>query len=420
LSEQVPQQNKHQSFAPAAFNPPSQKLPPKLDQASSRVQLSENVPHQQTPRNHAPPGFKASTQDQLPDFLQESPVSARTSNSPQPSPVKRDTEVLIHVVGLEPTLVVATDENIAHFNFAEFPVLKPAKNGPASSLPSPNDLLGEDPFSANPHFFQSYYVPEAEALQRVNEVATRRFYSTMNQKAPKTNLPRNTSNQKASRSHLYATRLEAPSLPCARGPSPSTAAQVIDPTPEFIADINKSFYELLQGLRGFQGETAVQAEFGRILMKRIPRKAIALGNSEASFGHTAALELLENANGLPPIAIFSKILTAIPADISYLLEMKDCQEQSLWNHNQCDCSIFYEILCVDGRSGRLQPFTIEIDGETLEARAKTRRDFGGINVHGIKRHWDFRISATGIEATENVDPAHTEFAEEVKKTLHIP
>ena len=315
--------------------------------------------------------------------------------------------------------MVATDENIAHFSFAQFPVLRPARNDAASFPPPPKDLLSDDQCCTSPHPFQSYPVPKAEALQPVDEVGTRRFHSTMNKKAPKPNSSKKGPNQKASGSYSLGG-LELPSPSCTPRPSPTIATSAVDPTAEFVAAVNNSFHELVQRLRGFQGEVTVEAEFGRILMKRIPRKGIALGDSEASLDSATALGLLENAIGVQPIAVFTKILTVLPADISYLVEMRDRQGQAIWDKNQCGWSVSYEMLCVDSRSGRLQPFTIEIDGEKLEARAKTRRGLGEINVHGIKRHWDFRISATGIETTENVDAAHTEFAEVVKKTLHIP
>jgi hypothetical protein len=292
---------------------------------------------------------------------------------------------------------------------------------PALSTSSPSTATfsqPNDPFGSPPRALANYPVLQLECQQRVDEVATRTFHSTMNQKAPK---PSQKSQKKSSKSVSIAERLGFSDSPLPRASPRSVCAPIIDPTPSFIRDINKSFYELLEGLRGFRGEVNVQADLGRILLKGIPRKLITRGDSEASFDIEYAMDVLGNTNTSPPMAIFTKVLSLLPADISYLVEMKDRRGHAMWEQNQSSWDVTYEILCVDHRPGRSRPFTVEIDGEKLNgAIVKTRREFGVINVHGVKRHWDFRIVATGIHPSEDVDPAYREFAEAVKNSLHIP
>lgn len=304
------------------------------------------------------------------------------------------------------------DENIS---MLDIPVLQPIRNVSAPSSPLMVDLLSDYLFDSPPRVFAGYPVPQRETMQSVDGVVTNTFRSTMNQKAPKPNR-----RPKGTKSH-FSAKLELPSPPRVRQPVPSIHVPVIDPIPEFIGNIDMSFGELLQGLRSFQGELNIQAEFGRILLKGVPRKYITRGESEASIEPGSALGLLENSNGVLPMPVFTKVLTTLPPDISYLVEMKDRHGNIIWEQQQSGWDVFYEILCVDCRTTRHRPFTIEIDGEKLDTVAvKIRREFGAINVHGVKRQWDFRIAATGVEDSENADPAYTELAKAVKSSLYIP
>jgi hypothetical protein len=296
------------------------------------------------------------------------------------------------------------DEDIAVLNV---PILQP--------IPKENGLLFDDSFSILTRVVSGHFAPR-EAMQSVDEVASRTFHSTMNQKAPK---PSRKSNTKGSIIYSLAGRLERPSLPPVRHTVPITTPPTIDPTPQFIASIALSFDEILQGLPGFKGELKVQAEFGRILLKAVPPKQITRGESERSIEPEDALEILENLDA-PTLGVFTKLLTVLPADMTYLIEMKDSIGNLIWNQNQSSWNVFYEILCVDTRPSKRRPFTIEIDGEKLSCQAKTRRDFGAINVHGVKRHWDFQISATGTDAEDDTDSEYRNFAKTVMDSLHIP
>jgi hypothetical protein len=280
----------------------------------------------------------------------------------------------------------------------------------------PAQSIFDDPFGSPPRLLLNY--PVLEATQRVDEVRTRTFYSTMNQKMGKPS--KNSTTQASSRRNPFAGRLEPPGPP-PRQPVPKIPENDLEPTPQFISGIKLRFGELLQGLRGFRGELNLQAEFGRLLLKDIPHRFIARENSERSMEPEVALAILEDPKA-PSQAVFTKLLTVLPADITYLVEMKDRKGDFIWKQAQDQqiWAIFYEILCVDYRQRRPGAFTIEIDGENFSYKVKIRRDFGAINVHGVKRRWDFRVSATGIEGTDETDPAYEEFAKVLMDSLHIP
>jgi hypothetical protein len=202
---------------------------------------------------------------------------------------------------------------------------------------------------------------------------------------------------------------------------PERLQAVIDPLPAFMGILDVNFDELVRGVREFQGEVIVQAEFGRLLAKRIHSRFITRQGNESSHVPKELLGILEPPTGAAPSVFFTKVLTTLPADITYLVEIKDRRGDRMWKHQQSSSDVLYEILCLDRRQARHHPFTVEVDGDKLNlgARAKTRRKMGSINVHGIKRHWDFRIAATGVATLEDTDPAYAGLANAVSRTLNI-
>lgn len=284
----------------------------------------------------------------------------------------------------------------------------------AASSPPSAGALGDDPFGSPTRPLLRFPVLPREAMQAVDEVATRTFHSTMKHRAPK---PTHKSKTSGSKTFSHAGRLEQPSPPSSKQPVPNHLTNVNDQTCQFIADLKANFVELLRGLRGFQGELNIQADFGRILLK-VAQKHITGADSEQSMAPHMALEILEAPYAAP--TVFTKILTVLPADMSALIEMKDCSGAYLWKQVRTSWDVLYEFLCVDTRTRKHRPFTIEIDGERLSCQAKTRLHLGAINVHGVKRHWDFRVSATGVHTESDIDPIYGEFAKIVRDSLHIP
>jgi len=290
------------------------------------------------------------------------------------------------------------DENIADFNL-NFPVVSPGQRPSISISPVQPQYTQSNPSA------QTAQTPLIEYLQTSDEISSRLFQLTMNQRAAKKQEP----SSKVSKPFTFASRLEAP--PPVPRQEPSPKALVVDPTPEFTTEIKGSLTRLATQLRGFQGEIVIQADFGRHLLKQINRGLIASsGESEHSVPVVACQIALETS-----ASVFTKVLTDVSADMSYLVALKNDNGLSMWKPSNPRWSVVYEIHSTD-RSGR--PFMVEINGEKFEHRVTSKRDLGAINIHSLKRHWDVKVSATGIEVTEN--PELLEFAQAIMKSLYIP
>jgi len=311
-----------------------------------------------------------------------------------------------------------------------FPSLQPLRTSSQSSLISelplsPTSGSGSTeypssmaPSSSRTQYPQLTHQSRAEMLQGTSEPSTRNFHTTMNQKAPKPN-------QKGQKIGQFADRLGLPALPppAALQSQASTQTPVIDPIPEFLAQINDSFEELMKGVQGFPGEVVVHAELGRILLSGIPPKFVASeDNLEGYSPNDLSGLLLSNPEraGNPSTTYFTNVLTRLPADIKYLADMKNDAAQLMWEQIPSARSVIYEISCYNNKLPGWNPFTIEIDEATFRARVKTKYQFGTINVHGTRRHWDFRIAAFGFGDDNINEQLYGEFANAIQSSLYIP
>lgn len=196
-----------------------------------------------------------------------------------------------------------------------------------------------------------------------------------------------------------------------------------DPTPAFFKEINSSFSKLVTGLQGFPGEVVIRAELGRIILRKANRRFIAVEDDPESFPSQELLnQLLPNPQktGKPVRTLFTNVLTTLPTDIDYIVDMKNRAGELMWEQNTKDLSITYEISCHSERVLPWSRFSIEIDGDTFDMRIKTRYNFGSINVHGTQRHWDFRIVAFGFGDNELNEGLYGDFARAIQRSLHIP
>ena len=269
---------------------------------------------------------------------------------------------------------------------------------------------------------------ESEVQQKSSEVSTRKFHYTMNQKAPKPSNKALKSIPKGIKSNTYAGRLELPSPPKPQPrrsagsevPHVETPVTAVDPLPQFRQEINSGFDEMMKGIRGFRGQVVVQAELGRFILKRIGRRYLSLKEDESSEDPETIQNVLQNG----PFTFFTNIVTIIPAEIHYLIDMKDSAGAEMWEKSPSSWTVFYEFLCRDMQSlteyGSYNPFMVDIDAETFVAQVKQRHHFGTINVHGTKRHWDFRLAAFGLESNESTEGLYGDFATALQLSLYIP
>jgi len=119
--------------------------------------------------------------------------------------------------------------------------------------------------------------------QPTNEV--RHYHNTMSQKASKPQKSRNFKPQQ------FKAKLPLPSPPRNCQPKPQDTPKSIDPLPSFIKDMNVAFQGLISnhGLRALRGRLAVRLEFGRILIRSVnPRVIAVLQEFEKALDHIQA------------------------------------------------------------------------------------------------------------------------------------
>ena len=249
--------------------------------------------------------------------------------------------------------------------------------------------------------------PGLENMQALSEVQTRTFHNTMNQRAPK------------SKHNPYAGRLPGPPAnPTRAGFASANNTTVIDPLPEFIQDLEEDFQYLMQPTQGFRGRVQVQAEFGRILLNSIPRKHITpKGATDCTKSSEQLQSLLDSAD----FTSFTNVLTTSPGEMPYLLNLTDGKGQKLWEKEKPDWSVEYEFCFVDRLATHENSrFRVVIDAESFATRIEKSRPLDNIYIHGICRHWDIKISATGIESGRQLEEKYGDLAKAVKASLHVP
>jgi hypothetical protein len=250
---------------------------------------------------------------------------------------------------------------------------------------------------------------QPETLQAVSEVETRTFRKTMSRKAPKRS--------------PFAGRLPLSDPPRPRQGAKEVKAPIntpAEPLPEFRSDLAISFEKMMDGIRGFRGQVIVQAEFGRILLRRLPKKIVSTKEADHSLEPEHLRTLLPRTLNGPkgPMVFFTNVLTSVPAEMDFLVDMKDRDGQAMWVGKRASWTVMYEFLVTDMKTAR--PFTIEMDAESFVTQMKIRHGLGGIYVHGIKRHWDFQLAAVGFEVGKNVDQSYRDLSDAINRTLFIP
>ena len=231
-------------------------------------------------------------------------------------------------------------------------------------------------------------------------------------------------NSEAVKGNPFHGRLPLPSppRPARRAPQPQLVNNPADPLPEFILQVHSELEALVNPLRGHRGEIKLRVEFGRIILKDFPRKAVSIGNSVKLHSAEELLQILEPADG-GPLTFFSNVLTTLPSDTHFIMDMKDRLGQNVWNTEArpVTCRVIYEFIC--HRRGVLVylPVSLEVHGDTGggQRRIRQKREYGQINIHGTKRQWDFRIAAAGYETEENIDPLYKLLGEEISGSLYV-
>lgn len=216
-----------------------------------------------------------------------------------------------------------------------------------------------------------------------DEPSTRIFHHTMRQKAPA-----------ISKANFF------------KG-APST----INPSHECLESVERRLGQILSQMRSYGGNLTLKAELGRFMI---------LKNMDGHFIYNP-----ENYNSVDihqaEIALsaartdFTKLVTMLPAEAQFVLEMKDDRGQRMWKDQPTVWpQLRYVFSCRDKTSNTW--FTIEMDGESHSVEVKSESyTFGIVNVHGTLRNWDFRIIGQGSESSE-----HEDWVKEFVTSISIP
>jgi len=232
-----------------------------------------------------------------------------------------------------------------------------------------------------------------ESQQQVSEPSTREYRKTMDQKAPKPN--------------GRSGKLPLPSPPRQKL-KPVLSRQLF----QELRQANPDFNDMLEAVKGFQGEIRIQAYFGRILLRNVPNQFVAKKDSDRSYNRDwLSQKILPNAT-----TTFTTIVTTIPQDAHYLVDLEclDGTGERLWEAKPFEWSVFYEFRY--SLRGTNKSFTIEMDGETTSTRTFTPADLGRIYVNGTRRHFDVRL---GVDGCIDVSGQHAELVDSIKHSLFI-
>lgn len=234
-----------------------------------------------------------------------------------------------------------------------------------------------------------------ENLQIKTEVDTREFHSTMGQKSPK---------------GRWEGDVFIPT------PPPT------DLTKRFVDQLQASVFQTLGSMRNWQGEVEFKAQFGRIWVNRYNHKQFA--SDSAHMPWTDVDKLLKKLHEIDmgrPIVGMTDMLTCMPADCQYLVDLNILNANPYWKPTP-KWTICYQFQCIDPSPNRPayvdSRFMVEVDSETFNYKVHSiPHHFGDCHVHCIKRNWDYRITATG---TKDLREEYGSFAENLVRTLYIP
>lgn len=239
--------------------------------------------------------------------------------------------------------------------------------------------------------------PVQDELQEKNEVSTRKYHATMNQKAGK-----KYNKQKQANPPRPVAQLPLPSPPPPPRPKLAKSQEVVeekvleDPLHIFVEDAVIHFSNMMNNVRLFQGQLIVQVEFGRIFLSH-PDYSAVFRNPAASIKSVRKMqEILATAYDESQIG-FTRVLSRLPQEMEYLIATKDKERKDLWNPSQPKRSVTYEFRFQDLEAVNSPVFLLQIDGETFKSELLVRRELGKTYIWAPFRQWDSRIAAIGYE-----------------------
>lgn len=253
-------------------------------------------------------------------------------------------------------------------------------------------------------------------IRRETEVETRRYHETMRQGAPK----KDKGKEKAHFSPPSTPKKDkgkgkAPLSP----PAPLVAGKpiLLISNSEYITKMTACVKLILASMRNWQGEVNIQVQFGRILIR--PFHPSVTGTTERPRSHPPE-DVHELLCRNPGKVSMTKVISTLPADIQFFLEMKGDTHQPLWEEAM-SWTVTYEYICCDhdDYDGKCAPvFIIEMDADSFETKVKSvPLTFGAVYVHCTMRNWDYCVNATG---SRNLEEDYGDVVKEIADSTYIP
>lgn len=309
--------------------------------------------------------------------MQVKSLERQESENPSKAPTTSETFVdLIDFLGPVPSAQHILDQDDSLASRISYEIMNPA------SIWSPRP--------SNDHNMMD----TDDSVQYCDEITSRTYHNTMRQLAPRGD-------------RKMVKTMAAESI-----------AAFPDPTPIFLNDVNVATRSILGTMQNWQGTVTLQAQFGRIFFCDVQTRYVAEGSrATESYSKDVLRKYLDSATSLPGVIHFTEILTTLPADVQFVIDIEDDNEKRIWKSSvRENWLIVYEFYCQDTVSNR--HFMLEIDGETFACSIKELpHQIGHVYVHCTTRNWDYRIAAVGQKL---IDDAYNVFAENLLKDLYVP
>ncbi|RKF76626.1 hypothetical protein GcM1_225001 [Golovinomyces cichoracearum] len=220
------------------------------------------------------------------------------------------------------------------------------------------------------------------------------------------------------RRHVQSSSLttkESPTKSLAPTPSESNTSEV------FNEDIGSAFRSLMAKVSASSEEAVIQANFGRIILHGIHNTFVSnKGESERTFEEARTRGILMDAAINFMLPSFTKIITTIPAEIIHISEVKDEYGNQYWARKENQAPLHYELYFLDKMATANNKLMVEINSKNYAINIKKTSELANIYVHGAKRFWDFRISATGTGNRKYLEIIHKELIEMISSSLFTP
>ncbi|CAD6505513.1 BgTH12-01003 [Blumeria graminis f. sp. triticale] len=189
---------------------------------------------------------------------------------------------------------------------------------------------------------------------------------------------------------------------------------------DFQEELCSTFRSMMGRLRAYRGNLTVMINFGRIMISKLHDNFIAKRNINEKIFHVDEARKVLRDLEFNSNSRFTNILTSSTSDIKNIISMKHDDGQEYWDTKKIDSSLVYQLHFLDSSDSLNENFFVEIDAETFTIQVKSISDLGTIYVHGVKRFWDFCISALGDKKDSSLEILHRELVEMISDSLFIP